>query len=57
MAKIDNRLKLNTDKTSMLFCSIKIDLWKNLNLNIKICNLVLKKVNKYKYYIQCYNIV
>ena len=47
---MDNRLKLNVNKTRyMLFHSGKIDIWKNINLDIKIGNSTIKKVNNYKY--------
>ena len=33
----------------MLFHSGKIDIWKNINLDIKIGNSTISKVNNYKY--------
>ena len=47
---MDNRLRLNVNKTRyMLFHSGKIDIWKNINLDIKIGNSTISKVNNYKY--------
>ena len=47
---IDNRLKLNVNKTRyMLFYSSKTGVWKNTNLDIKIGNSSILKVENYKY--------
>ena len=47
---INNRLKLNVNKTRyMLFHSCKTEVWKYTNLDIKIGNSSILKVENYKY--------